>query len=128
MEGKEDQCSQPPYSDRHVPVLGEPTGHASQVHREDMQVLVKTLSKVLPFPTGKIHAHSFVLGLELGVHSTDTSVKISEHHRFKLDTHTSPFLTEVYVITDMNAHTRKVSWLTNSNSLRIHVRQEVEIS
>ena len=38
----------------------------------------------------KMHAHSFVLGPDLGIQCSCTIVKNSEHHRISLDTHISP--------------------------------------
>ena len=38
-------------------------------------------------PNRKIHEHSFVLGRDLGIQDTYTSVKNSEHQRFELESH-----------------------------------------
>ena len=48
-------------------------------------------------PTGKMHAHSCVLGPEFGIQCTYmyVNVKTSEHHRFELDTLFSPLSQEI---------------------------------
>ena len=84
----------------------------------------KTKRKV-PSQKDKYMQISFVLRPDLGVQCTHTYVNNSEHHQCELDAHTSPSLRNYLAIdASTHTHTSACSWLTNSNSTRIHACQE----
>ena len=49
----------------------------------------------------------------------------SEHHHFELDTHTSPFSSGIYLVTDTNTHMWQLPWLMKWNSIRIHISKKI---